>query len=413
MINILQSSRKNKPTQKTSLMQMLMLVILVISPTLVSAQERIITGIEDTKSYMSLIKGKKVGMMVNQTSVMGEKHSVDSLLKLKVNIVKIFGPEHGFRGTAQAGAKVANAKDPQTGIPVISLYGSHSKPTPDDLRGVDVMIFDIQDVGARFYTYISSLHYLMEACAENNIPLIVMDRPNPNGFYVDGPVLKPQFRSFIGMHPVPVVHGMTIAEYAGMINDQGWLKNGVKCKLLLIHMKNYDHARPYTLPVKPSPNLNTQQAILLYPSLCLFEGTNISQGRGTLFPFTILGSPYLAGKYSFEFKPIAIKGMAETPLYQNATCYGIDLRNFDTSIFRKSGRLNLSWLLELYNAADEKDKFFDFKQSKQIGNFDKLAGTDELRKQIIAGKTEDEIRRSWEPELAAFKKMRAKYLLYP
>lgn len=391
----------------------LALVLSVLSLLSFAQETRLVPGIERSKEYLSLLKGKRIAMMVNQTSVIGAKHSVDSLLALKLNIVRIFGPEHGFRGTAQAGDKVSSTRDQRTGIPVVSLYGSHHKPTPADLKGIEVVVFDIQDVGARFYTYISSLHYLMEACAENGIPLIVMDRPNPNGFYVDGPVLKKQYQSFIGMHPVPIVHGMTIGEYAQMINGEAWLKNGVKCKLRVVKAGNYNHESTYTLPVKPSPNLNTQQSVLLYPSLCLFEGTNISQGRGTLFPFTILGSPYLAGKYSFGFKPESIRGMAESPLYQNQVCYGLDLRTYDTDTFRKSRKINLAWLIELYNAADDKDKFFDFKQSKQIGNFDKLAGTDELRKQIIANKSEDEIRRSWEPELGAYKKMRTKYLLYP
>jgi len=378
-----------------------------------AAKTSLKTGAEQLNLYLPLLKDKKVGMVVNQTSVIKGKHSIDTLRKSGVNIVKAFGPEHGFRGQASAGAKVQSNTDPQTGIPVVSLYGSHYKPTKDDLTGLDILIFDIQDVGARFYTYISTLHYVMEACAENNLPLIILDRPNPNGFYVDGPILEEKYTSFIGMHPVPIVHGMTIGEYAQMINGEGWLKNKVKCQLNIIKMNNYTHSTPYTLPVKPSPNLNTQQSILLYPSLCLFEGTIISQGRGTYFPFQVLGAPALAGKYSFNFTPVSITGMSETPLHQDKKCFGLDLRNYDTNTFRKTGQINLKWLMELYKAYPEKEKFFDYKQSKQMNNFDKLAGTEKLRQQIIAGVTEENIRKSWEPELSRYKQMRKKYLLYP
>ena len=371
-----------------------------------------VTGAEQTEKYLPLLKGMKVGMVINTTSTIGEELSVDVLRKKGVNIVKIFGPEHGFRGQASAGAKVSSNTDPETGIPTISLYGSHYKPTPADLKGVDILIFDIQDVGARFYTYISTLHYVMEACAENNLELMILDRPNPNGFYVDGPILEEKFKSFIGMHPVPIVHGMTIAEYAQMINGEGWLKNKVKCKLNIVKMFNYTHDTPYTLPVKPSPNLNTQQSILLYPSLCLFEGTVISQGRGTHFPFTVLGNPKLAGKYTFSFTPASIKGMSETPLHMNLECFGLDLRDYDTGKFRQSKQLNLGWLIEMYQAYPDKDKFFDFKQDKQIGNFDKLAGTANLKQQIISGVSETAIRQSWEPGLSQYKAMRKKYLLY-
>jgi len=371
------------------------------------------TGAEQLPLYLDYLKGKNVGMLINQTSIVGDRLSVDTLKKSGINIVKAFGPEHGFRGQASAGAKVESNVDKQTGIPVISLYGSHYKPTKEDLQGLDIVVFDIQDVGARFYTYISTLHYLMEACAENNIEVLVLDRPNPNGFYVDGPVLEESQKSFIGMHPVPIVHGMTIAEYAQMINGEGWLKNKIQCKLKIIKMTNYTHNTVYKLPVKPSPNLNTQQSILLYPSLCLFEGTVISQGRGTYFPFQVLGNPQLGKKYSFSFTPVSIPGMSETPLHQNLKCYGIDLREYNTEVFRKSGKLNIQWLIELYQAYPEKEKFFDYKQSKQINRFERLAGNETLKRQIIDGKSEDEIRRSWEPALSEFKKMRKKYLLYP
>lgn len=375
-------------------------------------KDKLQTGAEQTELYLPYLQGKKVGMLVNQTSVIGKRLSVDSLRSRGVNIVRIFGPEHGFRGQASAGAKVESNIDPQTGIPVVSLYGSHYKPNSADLRGIDLMIFDIQDVGARFYTYISTLHYMMEACAENKVELLILDRPNPNGFYVDGPVLEEKQKSFIGMHPVPIVHGMTVGEYAQMINGEGWLKDKQKCNLKIIRVSNYTHDMEYELPVKPSPNLNTQQSILLYPSLCLFEGTVISQGRGTYFPFQVLGSPELGYKYKFSFTPVSIPGMSETPLYQNQKCYGLDLRKYRTEHFRTTGRINLAWLSELYKAYPQKDKFFDYKQSKQINNFDRLAGTEKLKQQIIEGKSEEEIRRSWEPALSQYKLMRQKYLLY-
>ncbi len=353
-------------------------------------------------------------MAVNQTSVIGNKNSVDSLIRRGVNIVKIFGPEHGFRGNASAGASVSDGFDSKTHIPVISLYGKHYKPSKEDLAGLDILIFDIQDVGARFYTYISTLHYIMEACAENDLELLILDRPNPNGFYTDGPVLEEQYKSFIGMHPIPIVHGMTIAEYAQMINGEGWLANKAKCRIQIVRVTNYSRSMPYQLPVKPSPNLNTQQSILLYPSLCLFEGTVISQGRGTYFPFQVLGNPDLnSQKYNFTFTPVSIKGMSETPLHQNKTCFGIDLRKYDTDKVRTSKQLNLSWLIELYKAYPDKEKFFDYTRHKQMNNFDKLAGTASLREQIIAGKTEAEIRKSWEPALSKYKTMSKKYLLYP
>lgn len=375
-------------------------------------KKEIIPGADQTEKYLPYLSGKKIGMVVNPSSRIGNTASVDSLKTLGVNIVKIFGPEHGFRGDASNGAKVDDSVDPKTGIQVVSLYGKTGKPTPEDLAAVDLMVYDLQDVGARYYTYLATLHRVMEACAENNKELLILDRPNPNGYMVDGPVLDMKLKSGIGFHPVPIAHGMTVGEYAQMINGEGWLANGVTCKLKIIKVANYMHDMMYTLPVHPSPNLNTQQSILLYPSLCLFEGTIISQGRGTYFPFSVLGNPDLKGKYDFSFTPVGIKGMSETPLFQDQACYGLDLRNYDTRKLVKSKRINLGWLIEMYKAYPYKDKFFDFKQSKQIGNFDKLAGTTELKEQIIAGKTEDEIRKSWEPKLSQFKKMRQQYLLY-
>jgi uncharacterized protein YbbC (DUF1343 family) len=372
-----------------------------------------ITAADQTKEYVSYLKGKRIGIVVNQTSIIGTKPIVDSLVALGVNIVTIFGPEHGFRGTASNGDKVNDAVDPKTGIPAISLYGKLKKPTKEQMAAIDLMIFDIQDVGARFYTYINTLGHVMEACAENNKEMLILDRPNPNGFLVDGPVLEDHLHSGIGMYKIPITHGLTIAELAQMINGEGWLPNKMQCKLKIIKVANYTHNTPYTLPVMPSPNLNTQQSVMLYPHICMFEGTIISQGRGTYMPFTVLGAPLLKGKYDFSFKPQSIKGMSETPLHQDTECYGLDLRKFDMKHIEKEGRIHLKWLIELYNAYPDKARFFDMTQSKQMGNFDKLAGTENLKKQIIAGTSEDEIRKSWEPGLGAYKEMRKKYLIYP
>jgi uncharacterized protein YbbC (DUF1343 family) len=327
--------------------------------------------------------------------------------------VKIFGPEHGFRGNASAGIKVDDDVDTKTGIKAISLYGKHSTPTTADLADVDIMIFDIQDVGVRFYTYINTLQHVMEACAANNKEVMIFDRPNPNGFYVDGPILDPKFKSGIGLQPIPIVHGLTVGEYAQMLNGEGWLKDKLKCKITVIKNANYTHDMPYVLPVKPSPNLNTAQSILLYPSTCLFEGTYLNHGRGTMFPFTILGSPFLKEKYNFSFTPTSIKGMAETPLFLEKLCYGLDLRDYDTDNFRKTKMINISWLIELYNASPNKDDFFNTKLSNQMGTIEKLVGVEDFRKQVIAGKSEQEIRATWEPGLSKYKKMRKKYLLYP
>ncbi len=366
----------------------------------------IVTGAQQIDKYLPLLEGKNVALAINNTSVIDGKLSMDTLLKRGVKIVKGFGPEHGFRGEASDGAKINDAVDEKTGVPVISLYGSKYKPTREDMKGVDVMIFDIQDVGVRFYTYLSTLHYIMEACAENNVELIVLDRPNPNDGYIDGPIREADQESFVGKHAIPILHGLTFGEYAGMINGQGWLPGKAQCKLTVIKMENYNHGKPYTLPIAPSPNLNSQQAILLYPSLCLFEGTAISQGRGTQHPFTVLGSPALKGKYGFSFKPVSIPGMSDNPPHKDKVCYGIDLREYDTNVFIESGRINLAWLKEFYSAYPNKAEFFS------AARFDRLAGTTKLRKQIIEGKSEEEIRKSWEPGLGQYKEMRKKYLLY-
>jgi uncharacterized protein YbbC (DUF1343 family) len=362
---------------------------------------------DETQQYINYLKGKNIGMVVNPTSVIGPKNItlVDSLIKRGVTIKKIFGPEHGFRGDASNGAKVNNTVDTKTGIPVVSIYGGKLKPSTADMKGIDLMIFDIQDVGTRFYTYISTLHYVMEACAENKVELMILDRPNPNGYFVDGPVLDTAFRSFVGMHPIPAVHGMTIAEYAQMINGEGWLNNRLQCKLKIVKVANYSHDLGYVLPINPSPNLNSPQSILLYPHICFFEGTTLSLGRGTPYPFTVIGHPALKGKYNFAFTPVSIPGVSDNPPQKNVRCYGIDLRDYDSGLIKKSGRLNLSWLLTLYKNFPQKNLFFN-------AYFTKLAGTDKLRKQIEAGQTEDQIRQSWEPALSSFKQMRKKYLLY-
>ncbi|MBW8683862.1 exo-beta-N-acetylmuramidase NamZ family protein [Chitinophaga rhizophila] len=383
------------------------------SPAGDDKKEEIITGACQTEAYLPYLKGKRVAILANPTTVIGKVHLVDSLLKKGVKIVKVFGPEHGFRGNASNGAKVKDEKDAATGLPIISLYGAKRKPAAADLKDVDIVIFDIQDVGCRFYTYINVLRDVMEGCADNNKELLVLDRPNPNGYLVDGPVLDMRLKSGIGQFPIPVAHGMTIAEFAKMINGEGWLPGKKQCRLKIIPLKNYQHDLTYTLPVKPSPNLNTQQSILLYPSTCLFEGTIISQGRGTLFPFTILGSPALKDKYAFSFTPVSMPGMSETPLHMNNACYGLDLRNYDTDTLRKQKRINLDWMIALYKAYPDKQRFFDRSQSKQMGNIDVLAGVYDFKQQIIAGKTADEIRASWEPALSGYKQMRKKYLLYP
>ncbi len=373
----------------------------------------ILTGADQTEKYLPLLRGKRVAILANQTTIIGRSHLVDSLQKLGINIVKVFGPEHGFRGNASAGAEVADDVDVRTGIPVISLYGGKSKPSKADLADVDLMVYDLQDVGCRFYTNINALARLMEACQENNKELLILDRPNPNGYFIDGPILDMKLVSGIGMFPIPITHGVTIGEFAKMLNGEGWLTNKVTCKITIIPVANYDHDMPYTLPVRPSPNLNTQQSVMLYPSLCWFEGTVISQGRGTYFPFTVLGNPELKGQYSFSFTPTGIKGMAETPLHMNQVCYGLDLRTYDVEQLRKTRKLNIQWMMEMYNAYPFKEKFFDFTQSREMGNIDFRTGDSNFKEQIKAGVSEAEIRKSWEPGLSRYKEMRKKYLLYP
>lgn len=373
----------------------------------------VLTGADQTEKYLPMMQGKRIAVLANPTTIIGSSHLVDSLKKRGVNIVKVFGPEHGFRGNASNGAKVADEIDPVTGIPVISLYGAKSKPSKEDLADVDLVVYDLQDVGCRFYTNINALARLMEACFEHNKELLILDRPNPNAYFVDGPVLDMKYKSGIGMFPIPITHGLTIGEFAQMVNGEGWLANKVKCRITIIPVANYNHDMPYTLPVKPSPNLNTQQSIMLYPSLCLFEGTVISQGRGTYFPFTVLGNPELKGQYSFSFTPVSLKGMSETPLHMNQVCYGLDLRDYDIDQLRKKKQVNIAWMIEMFKAYPHKEKFFDYKQSKEMGSIDKLAGVGNFKEQIMAGVPEAEIRKSWEPELSAYKQMRKRYLLYP
>ncbi len=365
----------------------------------------IITGAEQTNLYISYLQGKRIGMVVNQTSIIGKNKtiSVDSLLSLGIRIKKIFGPEHGFRGNASDGTEINNAIDTKSGLPVISLYGSkHYKPTAADMEGLDLMIFDIQDVGARFYTYLSTLQFVMEACAENNVELMILDRPNPNGYYVDGPVLDTSYKSFIGLNPIPIVHGLTIAEYASMLNGEGWLKNHEQCKLKVIKVANYNHSMRYKLPINPSPNLNTEKSILLYPSVCLFEGTVFSLGRGTQYPFLQIGHPALENKYNYSFTPVAIPGMSDDPPLKNKVCFGIDLKDYEIP---ERGVINLNWLIEMYKVFPEKAHFF-------TSYFTKLVGGKQLQKQIEEGKTEQEIKASWETRLSQYKVMRKKYLLY-
>ena len=360
---------------------------------------KIITGADNSSAYLPLLKDKKVGIITNQTGILSDKtHLVDFLLEKKINIQKIYAPEHGFRGTADAGELIKDGKDTKTNLPIISLYGNNKKPKPEQLAGIEIMVFDLQDVGARFYTYISSLHYIMEACAENNIPLIVLDRPNPNGSIVDGPILEKEHSSFVGMHQIPLLHGMTIGEYAKMINGEKWLKDQIQCQLTVIPCLYYNREMEYSLPVKPSPNLPNDQSINLYASLCLFEGTNVSVGRGTEMQFQIYGSPFLP-KSNFSFTPIPNFG-AKDPTHKNQLCFGEDLTKI-----QKVKQLELKWLIKAYNTTSDKSKFFnDF--------FTKLAGTKKLQQQIEAGISEAQIRNSWQNGLNEFKTMRKKYLIY-
>lgn len=366
----------------------------------------VIVGAARIGDYLPKIKDKTIALVVNQTSTIEETHLVDILLGVGVNIKTIFAPEHGFRGTSDAGEKIQDDKDSETGIPVVSLYGKKRAPSAADLAGVDIVLFDIQDVGARFYTYISTMHEVMEACAQNSVKFMVLDRPNPNGHYVDGPILEASLQSFVGMHPgVPVVHGMTIGEYAQMINGEGWLTNGVKCELEVIPCNFYDHKTTYILPIKPSPNLPNNRAIYLYPSICYFEGTTVSLGRGTNKQFQVYGHPDYP-KGDFTFTPVPMPG-AKYPPQEGKLCRGYDLTKLEPSDIKKEAQINLSYLLEFYQNFPDKSQFF-----LENNFFDKLAGTTQLREQIIAGKSEAEIRATWQDGLDQFNKIRKKYLIY-
>lgn len=352
--------------------------------------------------YLDSLRGKNVGIVGNQTSVIGETHLVDTLLSLGIQVKKVFSPEHGFRGDADAGETVNSSVDTKTGISIVSLYGNNKKPKPQQLSGIDILVFDIQDVGVRFYTYISTLHYIMESGAENNIPVIVLDRPNPNAHYIDGPIRDSLHRSFIGMHPVPVVYGMTIGEYAMMINGEFWLADSVQCDLRIVPCKNYNHKMKYSVPIPPSPNLRSDAAIALYPSLCLFEATTVSIGRGTERPFEYYGHPKFP-ETGFSFTPISSFG-AKNPLWENTKCNGFDL---NSGTRKRTFELNISYLIEAKHLLGDSAIFIN-----QNGFFDRLAGNSELRQQIISGVSAKEIRASWKPGIQNFRKTRSKYLLY-
>lgn len=382
----------------------------------IQEDKSIVVGANRTEEYLQILQGKRVGVVANQTSVIFKEittttkkslndvsytHLIDSLLSLNIDVKKVFAPEHGFRGTADAGEIVKDGKDTKTDLPILSLHGKHKKPTNTQLKDLDILIFDIQDVGVRFYTYISTLHYVMEACAENNIPLLILDRPNPNGSYLDGPVLEKEHSSFLGMHPIPLVHGMTIGEYAKTINGEAWLSDGATCKITIVEMKNYNHDSYYNLPIRPSPNLPNNKAVILYPSLGLFEGTNINAGRGTEFQFQRYGAPFLDKHYyQFSYTPIANFG-AKYPKHKGDVCFGVDL-----SMEKEERRFTLKYIMDAYNNSTNKSKFFN------TSNFTTHAGTTKLQQQIESGLNETEIKKSWQNDLEVYKITRSKYLLY-
>lgn len=385
---------------KQKLKYSLLFVLLTFSLGLFS-QPAIKTGAQQTAIYIPLLQNQRVALVVNQSSLIDQTHLLDSLLALNIAVKKIFAPEHGFRGQVDRGEHFSNETDPKTSLPIIALFGNNKKPTANQLHNIDVVVFDIQDVGVRFFTYISTMHLVMEACAENNVKMLILDRPNPLGDYVDGPIRKDGFESFVGLHPIPVVHGLTVGELANMINGQAWLKDGLICDVEIIALDNYSHNRPYNLPVKPSPNLPNQLAIRLYPSLCFFEATQVSIGRGTRMPFQVIGYPH-AKFGSFSFVPQDIEGMQINPVQEGKTCYGLDLR--DQAL---THRFTLKYFIDFYNRFSHKDNFWKSKRW-----FNLLAGNDTLIKQIEAGKSEAEIRLSWQKDLIAYKQMRKKYLLY-
>lgn len=374
--------------------------LFLVSPLLSKAQTNIVFGAAQWESYKKILKQENVGVVAHQASLFEPKtHLIDTLLSLKVNIKKVFAPEHGFRGDADAGESVRDQKDIKTGLPILSLYGINKKPSQESLEDISVMLFDLQDVGVRFYTYLSTLHYVMEACAENEIPLIILDRPNPNAHYIDGPVLEEDCKSFVGMHPVPIVYGMTIGEYAKMINEEGWLNNGIKCDLRVVPLKNYTHQTEYEIPLRPSPNLPNAHSIALYPSLCLLEPTVISVGRGTEMQFQIYGHPKLP-KTNFSFTPLPNFG-SKNPKFKGQLCNGVDLRNIE-----RQKKIELQWLIQAYRDFPDKENFFK-------KGFFRIAGNKKLKKQLAQGMSEQQIRKTWEKDLEKFKNIRKKYLIYP
>jgi uncharacterized protein YbbC (DUF1343 family) len=377
----------------------------VFDSSLIKMADEVLVGAERASLYLPNLKGKNIALVVNPTSEVFGTHLVDFLLEKGISVKKVFAPEHGFRGTADAGEKVKDGVDPKTKIPIKSLYGKNKKPTSQDLEGIDIVVFDIQDVGTRFYTYISTMHYVMQACAENNVQFMVLDRPNPNGFYVDGPVLEMAQQSFVGMHEVPIVHGMTVGEFAQMVNDEGWLGTDLHCDLRVVLLTGWTHKHLYQLPVKPSPNLPNMISIYLYPTLGLFEGTNVSAGRGTDFPFQTFGSPTIQNT-DFSYVPVSKPG-AKYPKYKGKKCYGQDLRYFDIKAFYENPQINIERIVWAYRNTSNKPEFF-------LKNhfYGRLAGTEKLQKQIESGVSASEIRASWQEDLGTFKVMRKKYLLY-
>ena len=379
------------------------LIFITLSASCFSQNDdKIVLGADQLNLFMDKLDGKRVALVANHTSKIwsgnNNIHILDSLLSLDINITKVFSPEHGFRGTADAGEKVKDGIDQKTGLPIISLHGKNKKPTDNQIKDIDIIIFDIQDVGVRFYTYISTLHLVMESAAENNKKLIVLDRPNPNGHYVDGPVLEKKFKSFVGMHPVPIVYGMTIGEFSLMINNEGWLENNISCDLLVIPMKNYSRTKEYDLPIKPSPNLPNSKSINLYPSLCFFEQTPVSVGRGTKMQFQVFGNPDWQD-LDFNFTPKSMEG-AKYPKHENNVCFGFDLRKNPIE-----NQINLDWILIAYEKSNNKDSFFR-------SGFNRLAGNDKLQKQIIEGLNGKEIKKSWKKGIKNFMLKRSKYLIY-
>lgn len=365
----------------------------------------ILPGAWQTARYFPLLEGMRFGLVCNHTATIGMTHLVDTLIRANLSPVKMFAPEHGFRGDMPDGHLIGNIPDKITGLPVISIYGQNKKPQPEDLKDLDLMVFDIQDVGVRCYTYLSTLHYVMEACAEAGIPLIILDRPNPNGHYIDGPIMEPEYMSFVGLHPVPFVYGMTIGEYATMINGEGWLKGGIKCNLEIIPVDNYTRHSRYDLPQRPSPNLPNMLSVYLYPSLCFFEGTSLSVGRGTDLPFQLIGHPTLTAGNTW-FMPVTRPESIDPPL-KNKDCRGFDLSELKVREVRDHAALNLSWLIKSYEAFPDKTTFF-----LKSGYFEKIAGTRQLREDLEEGKTEGEIRGRWKEDLFKFEKIRNKYLIY-